>query len=144
MAFLAKSIHPQKVCEWQSEKRNPIKPDFLIEQANGYGNIVEFKLPILKGNSITGKHNRETFSAEIQSYISQTRVYKTYFEDPNNRRWFESHYNFKIYNPKRILVVGRRWDFEQDEWREIISEYPNLEIMTYDDLIDGIIAQFYN
>jgi hypothetical protein len=143
MAFLAKEIHPQVICKWQSEVKDDIKPDFFIVQPNGYANIVEFKLPFLKTDTVVGKSNRETFSAELNSYISQTRTYKTYFEDPNNRKWVEQKYGFKVHNPKRILVIGRRWDFESDEWREIIADYRDIEIMTYDDLVGGVIAQFY-
>ncbi|GAB4032683.1 hypothetical protein GCM10028774_13920 [Spirosoma jeollabukense] len=112
-------------------------------QPNGYANIVEFKLPYLKSNLVTGRSNRETFSAEINSYISQTRVYKSYFDDPNNRKWFEAKYGFKVFNPRRILVIGRRWDFRNDDWREIVADYKDIEIMTYEDLVDGVVAQFY-
>ena len=143
MGFLATEIHPQIECEWQSEKRDNIKPDFFVIRPNGYADIVEFKLPFTKGETVVGKHNRETFSAEINSYISQTRNYKTYFEDPNNRLWVDKKYNIKAHYPKRILVIGRRWDFSIDEWRAIINDYKDIEIMTYDDLIDGVVAQFY-
>ena len=143
MAFLAKEIRPQLICEWQSEIKDAIKPDFFIVQPNGYANIVEFKLPYLKSNSVIGIDNRETFSAEINSYISQTRVYKSYFEDPNNRKWVEKKFGFKVLNPRRILVIGRRWDFKNADWKEIISDYKDIEIMTYEDLVDGVVAQFY-
>lgn len=143
MGFLGKKVFGQIKCEWQSERRAPIIPDFFIERPDGYSDIVEFKLPDLKGNSIVGKSNRETFSAEINSYISQTRNYRTYFEDPNNRKWVEDNHTIKVHNPKRILVVGRRWNFSVDEWKEIVSDYRDLEIITYDDLIDGVVAQFY-
>jgi hypothetical protein len=39
--------------------------------------------------------------------------------------------------------MGRRWDFNNDEWKEIISEYSDVEIINYDELIDGVTAQFY-
>ena len=141
--FSAKNIYSQKLCEWQSENKPAIQPDFFVLNANGYADIVEFKLPDIKNNSIVGKINRETFSAEIQSYISQTRVYQAYFDDPNNRRWVEEKYGFKVHKPKRFLVVGRRFDFSSDEWQEIKSDYNNLEILTYDDLIDGVIAPLF-
>lgn len=143
MAFVATAIHSQLICDWQSEVKDSIKPDFFILKADQYGHIVEFKLPHLKSNSVVGANNRETFSAEINSYISQTRVYSTYFDDPNNRKWFENKYGFKVFKPKRILVIGRRWDFSLDVWKEIISDYKDIEIMTYDDLVDGIVAQLY-
>lgn len=143
MAFFATSISSQKLCEWQSEEKTPLKPDFFITQPNGYANILEFKLPILKSRSVTGMSNRETFSAELNSYISQVRVYKKYFEDPNNRVWMQQEHNLKIESPKKILVIGRRWNFENTEWKEIVADYKDLEIFTYDDIIDGILAQLY-
>jgi hypothetical protein len=91
MAFAIKEIHPEKKCEWQSEKKIPIKPDFFIEHTDGFADIVEFKLPDLKSKTIVGKDNRHSISAEINSYISQTRTYKEYFKDPNNRQWVNQH-----------------------------------------------------
>ncbi|MDM8161162.1 DUF4263 domain-containing protein [Labilibaculum sp. K2S] len=143
MGFLATEIHPQLICEWQSENRKGIQPDFFIVRPNGYADIVEFKLPKLKSHTIVGRTNRETFSAEINSYISQTRVYKEYFEDPNNRNWVEKKHGIKVRYPKRVLVVGRRWEFSSDEWKEIIDDYRDIEIMTFDDLTDGVVSQFY-
>ena len=66
------------------------------------------------------------------------------FEDPNNRRWFEKKYGFKVYKPKRYLVVGRRNDFECDEWIEIKSDYTDVEIVTYDDLVDTVVPNSIN
>ncbi len=143
MAFTGINVFGQIECEWQSENRDNIRPDFFVIRANGYADIVEFKLPNIKGNTVVGRSNREQFSSQIHSYIAQTRVYKYYFEDPNNRKWFEEKYKFKVYNPKRYLVIGRRYDFESDVWMEIKAEYADLEIITYDDLIDTVVTQFY-
>ncbi|MEO9885678.1 MAG: Shedu anti-phage system protein SduA domain-containing protein [Balneola sp.] len=143
MGFLAKDIHHQVECEWQSEEKDNIIPDFFIVRPNGYADIVEFKLPQTKGKTVVGRNNRETFSAEINSYISQTRTYRSYFDDPNNRNWVETKYGIKVYYPRRILVIGRRWDFSSSVWKEIITDYKDIEIMTYDELVDGVIAQFY-
>ena len=90
-----------------------------------------------------GKSNRETFSAEINAYISQTRVYREYFEDPNNRKWVKEKYNLNVRYPKRYLVVGRRFDFSNEVWKEIIDDYKDVEIITFDDLVDGVVSQFY-
>ncbi len=142
--FSAQNIYPQKICEWQSEDKPAIQPDFFVSNTNGYADIVEFKLPDLKNNTIVGRVNREQFSSEINSYIAQTRKYKEYFDDPNNRKWVEDKYGFKVYKPKRFLVVGKRYDFSTDEWQKIKSDYNNdLEILTYDDLIDGVIAPLF-
>ena len=143
MRFGASEIFSELICNWQSESRNNIKPDFFIVQPNGYADIVEFKLPELKGRSIVGRENRKSFSSEINSYISQTRVYQEYFDDPNNRKWIEKKYKFKVYKPRRTLIIGRRSDFLSEGWREVKSDYRDLDILSFDDLIDGVIAQFY-
>lgn len=144
MRFGVKDIYPELICEWQSDKeREPIKPDFFLLNSDGYADIVEFKKPNIKNNSIVGKINRETFSAEINSYIAQTRVYEEYFDDPNNRKWFKERYGFNVHKPKRKLIVGRRYNFESEVWREIVADYRNIEIMNFDDLVDGVVVQFY-
>lgn len=143
MKFGAMDIYPELECAWQSEDKPNIKPDFFILQPNGYADIVEFKLPTIEKNFIVGTKNRESFASFLNSYISQTRVYSTYFDDPNNRKWFEEKYGFKVHKPRRWLVVGRRNDFGSEVWREIVSDYRDLEIITYDDLIDGVVVQFY-
>lgn len=142
MRFGSIKISSETTCEWQSEDKPAIRPDFFVIQSNGFADIVEFKLPS-EEISIVGKENREAFSSKINSYVSQTRTYRTYFEDPNNRSWFEQNYGFKVYHPRRILVIGRRWQLETDAWKEIQSDHQDLEILTYDDLVDGVVAQLY-
>jgi len=143
MKFGAINVYSELTCEWQSEDRKDIRPDFFVVQPNGYADIVEFKLPNISKHTVVGTSNRETFGAWLNSYISQTRVYSSYFDDPNNRKWFEEKYGFKVHKPRRYLVVGRRHDFDSDAWREIMCDYKDLDILTFDDLIDGVAVQFY-
>ena len=144
MGFFSKNILPQLICEWQSEDERPaIQPDFFVLRPNGYADILEFKLPSTKSATVVGRGNRETFSAEMNSYISQTRVYRQYFEDPNNRTWVEETHGIKVRYPRRIIVIGRRWHFPSEDWKEIANDFKDIELMTYDDLVDGVIAQFY-
>ncbi|HHQ4541724.1 TPA: Shedu anti-phage system protein SduA domain-containing protein, partial [Aeromonas veronii] len=143
MNFRAKQAFPELTCEWQSENKQAIRPDFFVVKPDGYADIVEFKLPFVKGKTIVGGVNRETYSAWLNSYISQTRVYSSYFDDPNNRSWFERKYGFKVHKPRRILVVGRRTDFDSEIWREIASDYRDIDIINFDDFVDSVLAQFY-
>ncbi|MFC3691680.1 DUF4263 domain-containing protein [Chenggangzhangella methanolivorans] len=143
MRFGAADAHSELTCEWQSESKPPIKPDFFVVQPNGFADIVEFKLPYISSKGVVGELNRESFASWLNSYISQTRVYASYFDDPNNRRWFENRYGFSVLKPRRWLVVGRRSDFTPQMWREIASDYRDLEIMNFDDLVDGVSIQFY-
>jgi hypothetical protein len=144
MRFSAKEVFPECVCEWQSTDRKAIKPDFFVVGADGYADIVEFKLPEITGSPVVGSGNRETFSAAINSYISQTRIYREYFDDPNNRAYVKNKFGFDVYKPRRHLVVGRRWQFNNSEWRAIAADFSDLIIHTYDDLIDGVVMQFYD
>ncbi len=144
MRFSAKEIYSEKICEWQSSDKKAIKPDFFVVGTDGFADIVEFKLPFLRQKAVVGSSNRETFSAQINSYISQTRVYREYFDDPNNRNHIKTKYEFNVYKPKRYLVVGRRWELNSEEWRSIAADFHDLVILTYDDLIDGVVTQFYN
>ncbi|RAI69289.1 hypothetical protein DOZ80_14140 [Pseudomonas fluorescens] len=143
MKFGAVDVFSELTCDWQSDEKKSIRPDFFVVQPNGYADIVEFKLPHIDKAFVVGSDNRESFSAWLHSYVAQTRVYSSYFDDPNNRRWFEEKYGFKVHRPRRWLVIGRRTNFDSGVWREIMSDYRDLEILTFDDLIDGVTVQFY-
>jgi hypothetical protein len=143
MAFFGREIYAEKTCSWAEEEKKPLRPDFFITQPNGYSDIVEFKLPSLKGKPIVGQENRETFSAEVHQYIAQTRVYRDYFDDPRNRSYIEKTYGIRVYYPQRWLVIGRRWMFSTDEWRAIEAEHTDFGIRTYDDMVDGVRAHLY-
>ncbi|OME83092.1 hypothetical protein BK120_14925 [Paenibacillus sp. FSL A5-0031] len=141
MAFFGVGVFDEKECEWADADRAAIRPDFFVTQANGFSDIVEFKLPKLKTEEATvGRENRETFSAEINSYISQTRTYREYFEDPRNRRNVEGKFGINVYYPKRHLVIGRRHMFSSEVWRAIEAEHPSLSILTYDDIVDTVMG----
>ncbi|MGD6796274.1 Shedu anti-phage system protein SduA domain-containing protein [Metabacillus indicus] len=142
MAFFGNSIHTEKECKWVNyPDRSAIRPDYFVSSTNGYSDIVEFKLPKIKSESaVVGRENRETFSSEINSYISQTRVYKEYFEDPRNRKHVKETYGIDVYYPKRFLVIGRRWMLGQENWRAIQNDFQGLTILTYDDIVDTVMG----
>lgn len=141
MTFAGVALKNQLSCIWQDgEERKDLKPDFFVVKSNGTVDIVEFKLPSLKNKAIVGNENRETFSAELNSYISQVSVYAEYFDDSANRKWFEKKYGFSVYKPRKYLVIGRRADFSSDEWRRIKERYNNFEIYTYDDIVDTVVS----
>ena len=56
----------------------------------------------------------------------------------------KAKYGFDVYKPRRFLVIGRRWDLNNAEWRAIAADYEGLTVMTYDDLIDRVVVQFYD
>lgn len=141
--FGAVRIAAETRCEWQSEERDAIIPDFFVVRSDGFADIVEFKLPDLGGKAVVGRTNRERLSAQLSEYVAQTRTYREYFEDPANRAWFEKRYGFKVRHPRRFLVIGRRFDFTGDDWRSIVADHRDLEIITFDDIVDTVTAQYY-
>ncbi|MDR7123107.1 hypothetical protein [Rheinheimera soli] len=54
MKFGASNIYSELTCQWQSEDRKDIRPDFFVVQPNGYADIVEFKLPDIGKNTVVG------------------------------------------------------------------------------------------
>ena len=144
MSFFCNAVYPEKECSWAGHSKPAIKPDFFGEQPNGFSDIIEFKLPDFGGSATIGSPNRETFSAKINSYISQTRVYEEYFEDPRNREHVQRTYGMKVRYPRRYIVVGRRSMFSTEDWRAIQNDFRNLNIVTYDDLVDGVRSQLYS
>ena len=145
MALGAVRIVGQKLCPWlDGSGRQPVKPDFFAIGPNGYAEILEIKLPQLKGSVVVGTENRKTFSAEVQSYVSQARVYRDYFDNPTHRKYVLDTHEVRLDHPRRILVMGRRWEFSDPEWRSIKAELPDLLILTYDDMIDAATAQIYS
>lgn len=144
MALPAVAVLHQRKCIWVNEpSREPLVPDFFAVRANGFADIVEFKLPELKGPATVGKEHRETFSAEVHSHIGQTHFYKEYFAESANRKYVRDKHGIEVDHPKRVLIMGRRWQFESKVWRSVASEFPDLTILTYDDLLDNVTAQLY-
>ena len=144
MALPATDVLHQKKCVWKTDATRPsLIPDFFAVRANGYADIIEFKLPELKNKSIVGPINREKFSAEIQSYIAQARTYKEYFSESVHRQLVKQEYGIVVQNPARVLVMGRRWQFESETLRSVQADFPDLAILTYDDLIDSVTSLLY-
>lgn len=107
-------------------------------------NIIEIALAL---STVTEKYN-EFKSVDKNLPAKSTATYSTKAKKSslfirNNRNWVKEKYNINVRYPKRYLVVGRRWDFSNDVWKEIIDDYKDIEIITFDELIDGVVSQFY-
>jgi hypothetical protein len=73
---------------------------------------------------------------KIQLAVTEHKMLSVPLGMGNRKRFCIAHKSFKILRPKRLLVVGRRWNFVNDEWRAIASDFPTLSI--------HVVAQFYN
>jgi len=136
--FSSPKIYDQIECIWQTQQeRKNLIPDFFIETANGFSNIIDFKLPHTK-NIITGTENRKRFSSKITEYISQLENYRDYFDETLNQDFVRNKYNIKVLKPTITLIIGRRKDFGNLEWKKLESRFHNLQIINYDDVIDVV------
>ena len=128
-----KSLHSQLILT--REDIGNLKPDFMLERVdNGFVDIVELKRPQEK--LVVGDSNRRTFSHAMMSALGQLREYRNYFEESANRKEFYGKYGLNAYKPKISVVIGRNVDFQSPMERiNLIDEYKNLNLLTFDDLI---------
>lgn len=143
LAFGAKKIYAEKILEWQYQKeRNNLKPDFILEMMDSYCDILEFKLPNLKTDSIVGQENRKQPSFEIDSAIAQINAYEEWSIQEINQEWLKSQYNIKILNPRKIIVIGHSKAFSA-EARQKLRSTRGTTVFTYDEFIELVRYQLY-
>ena len=134
----------------QGEKK---QPDFIIGDADGYVDIIEIKIPFTTGVLSARKSQkyrdnyiplRELSGAVMQceKYIfNMTSNMKDVLKELNSqyKSTVPRNYEFKIVNPKAMIIMGRSNDFSEDQKKdfEIIKrKYKNIiDIITYDDLL---------
>ncbi len=129
-----KQAHPHVVLS--REKEGELITDFVLEPVsqNSFCDLLELKLPSAKTYVL--KKNREHFSAAITQAAAQLRVYAHFFNEEKNRSNFQQIYpHLKIYKPKMFLIIGRESNASPMIKREIQSEYPQLIINNFDDLL---------
>ncbi|MGA4620025.1 Shedu anti-phage system protein SduA domain-containing protein [Citrobacter meridianamericanus] len=143
MQFGVKDIYPELICPEINSQRGSIRPDFFIKKTNDICDIVEFKLPRLKKPIVVGNKNRRKFSSFFSTYLAQAKAYVRYFSNVNNRDSVYKLHGLQVENPKVTIVVGRRCDINTAEIREMMSEHADINLISYDDLVDAVVAQLY-
>lgn len=143
LAFGSNKLNSETVLEWQYETElNNLKPDFLPERMDGFCDILEFKLPYLKGKPIVGKPERQHPSYEIDTAIAQIDIYEKWCSQQVNTDWLETNKEIKILNPRRILVIGHSNEFSKEE-RAKLRATRNTTVFTYDEFIELTRHQLY-
>ncbi|WP_215396936.1 Shedu anti-phage system protein SduA domain-containing protein [Rheinheimera oceanensis] len=143
MNFGAKDIHTELICSKFDGSNESIRPDFFIEKTNGFCDIVEFKLPRVTKPIIVGNNNRRRFASWFNTHLAQAKAYQRYFATPAHRKEVHKKYGIMVDRPTVTLVIGRRLDINTDEVREMMSEFQGINIISYDELVDGVVAQLY-
>lgn len=129
-----KQAHPHVVLS--REKEGELITDFVLEPVSqsSFCDLLELKLPSAKTYVL--KKNREHFSAAITQAAAQLRVYANFFNEEKNRNNFQQIYpHLRIYKPRMFLIIGRESNANSMIKRDIQSEYPQLIINNFDDLL---------
>ena len=120
------------------DTRGPLIPDFVLEPFNQRAlcDLLEIKLPSAQIYRL--QKNRPRFSSAVMEACAQLREYSLFFDQENNRRSIFNKYGLRAFKPKMFVIIGRRGNIDPIEVRKMESDVPNLQLRTYDDLIDRV------
>ena len=118
-----------------SRKDTPdLIPDFFLQSiTDQLWDIFEIKRP--SDIVIVGPPNRPRFSASVMKACGQLREYKSYFDDPKNRKSIEQKFSIKVYKPNIAVIIGRRSTISPVEFRAAEGDLHELRVITYDDIL---------
>jgi cold shock CspA family protein len=110
-------------------------PDFILEPIyqNSLCDLLELKLPTAQ--IFVLKKKRMRFSAAVLEACAQLREYREFFNEEKNRRKIQEDHGLLAFKPKMFVIIGRRGDVNPIDVRNIESDVPNLNLLTYDDVI---------
>lgn len=116
-------------------------PDFLLEpmDQNSLCDILDLKLPTEQIYVL--KKNRIRFSAAVMEACAQLREYSSYFDEKSNRERVSKHYGLLAYKPRMIVIIGRRGNIDPIARQKIHSDFPQLILRTYDDILSRAKAR---
>ena len=118
------------------EDEDNLIPDFvLIPYEFASPRIVDLKLPNV--NIARHVHSREGFLQKVLTARDQLLEYKNYFSGKSTSEDFRVKYGCEMYLPKIAVIIGRSSSFLSEyERRKIESRVPDIEVITYDDLLE--------
>jgi lysine biosynthesis protein LysW len=131
-----KKAHPHIVLTKDDGEK--LIPDFALEplNQNALCDLLELKLPATEVFVL--KQRRMRFSAAVLEACAQLREYSMFFDEEKNRIAIRDKYGLLAFKPKMFVIIGRRGKVNPIEVRKMESDLPNLQLRTYDDLIDRV------
>ena len=115
--------------------REDLRPDFMPVKMDGFADIVEFKLPWLKGKPVVGPATRTKPSAEADTALAQIDEYEEWCAQDVNRRWLEEEKGIRVHAPMTYLVIGHQSEFTAED-RQRFRKRRNAIIVTYDEFVE--------
>jgi len=129
-----KQAHPHIVLSKENEEN--LIPDFILEpiDQSSFCDLLELKLPSTE--IFVLKKNRARYSAAVFEAAAQLREYGKYFDSEANLNRFQQNYpHLRVYKPRMFVIIGRQNNESSMLKREIQSEFPQLFLKTYDELL---------
>lgn len=132
--------HPHVVL--QRENDGPLIPDFALKPRNSAAlcDLLELKLP--KAKLLRVSKNRVRLTSAIMEACAQLREYQSYFEDVAKRAAVEKVYGLRFFRPRMMVLIGKRSEYSATDLRNAETDVSNLDIVTYDDVLERARARF--
>ncbi len=134
-----KKAHPHIVLS--KNDGESLIPDFVLEpiDQNYLCDLLDLKLP--SAQIFVLKKSRMRFSAAVHEACAQLREYNLYFDEEKNRRAVYEKYSLWAYKPRMFVIIGRRGNVSAIDVRKMETDFPNLYLRTYDDIISRMKAR---
>jgi Domain of unknown function (DUF4263) len=112
-----------------------LRPDLNAEPIGGrWAEILDLKRPF--DPILVGGASRPRVAAALADAASQLREYQAYFDDRVLAARIEAELGIRCYRPRMVVIVGRDpRRFTAEQQRRALTAYPDLEVVTYDDLL---------
>lgn len=107
-------------------------PDFQLKRYDGFHDIVEIESandPLFASRS-----NRLKLSGNLKDAMSEIMDYIDVYIKKTMEIFYEEQR--ELYKPKGIVIIGKRKESERRELKQLNSFLHDIEILTFDDLID--------
>jgi hypothetical protein len=121
-------------------------PDFAFTSILGPTDVNNIELLELKGpaETLLNSHKQHpSFTSKLASSIDQVRDYGEFLDHPENERKLLKQFGYIPTQSKLAVLIGR--DTDRDDQRDIfqrrLKHVPDVEIITYDKILETQAAQ---
>jgi hypothetical protein len=116
-------------------KESELRPDIIAKPVGSdWWDVIDIKLPNVP--ILVGRENRLSLSYALSEAAAQLREYSAFFDERPFAKYVQEKYGFKCHKPKLVVIIGRDPSrYTEDQRRRALTAYPNLEVVTYDNLL---------
>jgi hypothetical protein len=105
-----------------------LRPDFILERADGSHLIGDLKLPVL--DTTNGKKRRRSFRNPVSEGAAQLTQYADYFKSAENRAFAQTKYGVDVSEPRKLLIIPTQEPVGATDFAQA-----GVEIVDYDTIL---------